>query len=177
MNIDGILVATHSLSEKLSLYRVQIMWNPGQWDPTQQRQGSVAIQFPEPSIRVTHCKTEILERTFSFPEDVTDGSQEKAFNQNFLYQLTNLELVSGQSENIGTGTSATWIIAVFSSPCNGTDVESQEARGPSAAVMVKWQLETSILSLHPVFEEVITRKSHVQQKVDSTVHLGLILTV
>ncbi|GAM41433.1 hypothetical protein TCE0_042r14550 [Talaromyces pinophilus] len=135
----GILVATHSLSEKLSLYRVQIMWNPPQWDQAQQRQASGVLPFPVPSIRISHCKTEIPGRVFSFNKDQAEELQNIAPNQSFLYQLTNLELVSGQFDNTGATTSPPWILAVYSSPFNsaGHDPQQQE---PPASVMTKLEI-------------------------------------
>ncbi|KAE8549529.1 hypothetical protein EYB25_008051 [Talaromyces marneffei] len=160
---NGILVATHSLSERLSLYRVQIMWNPPQWDQAQQRQASGVTPFPVPSIRIINCKTETPGRVFSFNKDQTDDLQNIAPNQSFLYQLTNLELVSGQFDNTGATTSPPCILAVYSSPYNSAAHDPQQQE-PPASVMVRWQLETSTLNLHPIFEESLSKKTNGQQR-------------
>ncbi|EED24095.1 RNA polymerase II Mediator complex subunit Sin4, putative [Talaromyces stipitatus ATCC 10500] len=156
---NGILVATHSFSGKLSLFRVQIMWNPPQWDPAQQRQAGV-VHFPVPSIRISHCKTEVPGRVFSFSKDQADDLPNIVPGQSFSYQLTNLELVSGQSDNTGATTSAPWILAVYSSPINSAGHDTQQP----ASVMVRWQLETSTLNLHPVFEELVSKRANGQQR-------------
>lgn len=140
------------------------MWNPSNWDQTQQRQASGVMPFPVPSIRISHCKTELPGRVFSFNKDQSDDLQNLAPNQSFLYQLTNLDLVSGQFDNTGATTSPPWILAVYSSPFNsaGHDPQQQE---PPASVLVRWQLETSTLNLHPVFEESLSKKTNGQQRV------------
>ena len=86
---DGLLVATHSLSERLSLYKVQIMWNPPQWDPALQRQASGILPFPVPSIHISHCKTEIPERVFEFNKDQADDLQNGSSNQSLQKMNTN----------------------------------------------------------------------------------------
>lgn len=165
--LDGALVATHSFSEKLSLYRIQVMWTPSQWDPAQQRQASGALNFPVPTIHITHCKTEVPGRMFGFDNNQADDSETSATGHSFLYQLTSLEVVSGQSDNTGNTTSAPWILAVYSSPLSsmGHDHQQQE---PPPSVMVRWQLETSTLNLHPVFEELVSKKANGQHKVKLT---------
>ncbi|OKL60129.1 Mediator of RNA polymerase II transcription subunit 16 [Talaromyces atroroseus] len=160
---NGVIVATHSLSEKISLYRMQITWNPAQWDQAQQRQASGALNFPVPTIRTNHYKTEIPGRMFSSNKDQGDDLENLTTTQSSLYQLTGLELVSGNSDNTGIAPSAPWILAIYSSPLHGA-VHNPQNQEPPSSVMVRWQLESSALNLHPVFEELIAKKTNGQHK-------------
>jgi mediator of RNA polymerase II transcription subunit 16, fungi type len=143
---------------------MQITWNPAQWDQAQQRQASGALNFPVPTIRTSHYKTNIPGRMFGLNKDQGESPENSATDQSSLYQLTSLELVSGQSENTGTTPSAPWILAIYSNPLHSTGHNPQQQEPPSS-VMVRWQLETSALNLHPVFEELISKKANGQHKV------------
>lgn len=165
LSLDGILVATHSLLEKISLYRIEITWTPSHWDQTQPKQ-SGALAFPVPAFNITHSKTENPGRIFKTNRDEAGNIGEPAPYQNSLYQITSLDIIAGQPDHAGSSFSGPWILAIYSSPIQniGHDVRHPP---PPSSIMVRWQLESTALSLHPVFEELVQKKASAQNKVKS----------
>lgn len=162
--LDGILVATHSLLEKISLYRIDITWTPAHWDQTQPKQASGTLGFPVPAFNITHSKTENPGRIFKTNNHETGNIGDPAPYQNSLYQITSLDIISGQPDHAGGSFSGPWILAIYSSPIQNTphDVRHQ---APPSSIMVRWQLESTTLNLHPVFEELVQKKASAQNKV------------
>ncbi|KAL4916259.1 mediator of RNA polymerase II transcription subunit 16 [Aspergillus aurantiobrunneus] len=155
----GILIATYSACEKISLYRVSIQWNPPQWDPTQQKQGPQ--QFPVPSFRFVHSKVEV---PYNIPSSRGTGENpdEQSPLTSSLYCLTSLQIILPASDNSAGSTPNPWIVAVFSIPPHAI-LPHQQLQVP-ASTIVRWQLETGIPTLHPKFDEVASKKSNVQIK-------------
>ncbi|CRG85078.1 Mediator of RNA polymerase II transcription subunit 16 [Talaromyces islandicus] len=160
---NGILVATHSLLEKISLYRIDVTWTPPHWDQTQPKQMSGTLAFPVPAFNITHSKTENPGRIFKTNRDETGNLGEPAPYQNSLYQITSLDIIAGQPDHAGVSFSGPWILAIYSSPIQDTghDVRQQ---APPSSIIVRWQLESTTLSLHPVFEELVQKKAIAQNK-------------
>ncbi|KAJ5898231.1 Mediator complex subunit Med16 [Penicillium tannophilum] len=154
----GILVATYSVCQKICLYRVQISWNPPQWDATQGKQA----QFPIPSFAFLHCKIDMPSSIL----DVNRGSEEHTDNplpfHNSVYSLKWLEIMPGQIDSPTGSTANPWILAVFAKPLHSTP-EYPDQQGPSS-VIVRWQLENAPQAFHPKFDEVAPKKNNAQAK-------------
>lgn len=164
-NEGGILIATHSACQKIGLYRVHITWNPAQWDPNQPKQASATHPFPTPSFRIFHSKIEHPSSVFTPNRNQNDNSKEFSPPPSSLYSLTRLDIVPGQSDSTGGSASGPWILAVYSNTVHATGHDPQHQASPSS-VIVRWQMETASLTLHPKFDEVISKKNNVQAKVD-----------
>ncbi|KAL2785045.1 mediator of RNA polymerase II transcription subunit 16 [Aspergillus keveii] len=155
----GILIATHSACQKISLYRVQIQWNPPQWDQAQQKQNPP--QFPVPSFRFLHAKVEV---PYNLPSNrgVGENPDDQFPVTNSLYCLTSLQIILPASDNSAGSTPNPWVVAVFSIPPLAV-LHHQQPQVPSS-VIVRWQLESGVPTLHPKFDEVTSKKSNVQIK-------------
>ncbi|CBF87897.1 mediator of RNA polymerase II transcription subunit 16 [Aspergillus nidulans FGSC A4] len=156
----GILVATHSACQRISLYRVSIQWTPSQWDPTQQKQGSQ--QFPTPSFRLVHMKVEVPYNIPSSNRDAGENPDEQLPFTSSLYCLTSLHIILPASDNSAGSTPNPWIVAVFSIPTHAI-LPHPQPQIP-ASVIVRWQLETSLMTLHPRFDDVPSKKGNGQVK-------------
>ncbi|KAL5045781.1 mediator of RNA polymerase II transcription subunit 16 [Aspergillus fruticulosus] len=156
----GILIATHSVCQKISLYRVSIQWTPSQWDPTQQKQGPQ--QYPIPSFRLVHLKVEVPYNIPSSNRGTGENSDEQSPLTSSLYCLTSLQIILPASDNSAGSTPNPWIVAVFSIPPHSIHPH-QQPQVP-ASVIVRWQLETGLPALHPKFDDVPSKKGNGQVK-------------
>ncbi|KAJ5946495.1 Mediator complex subunit Med16 [Penicillium verhagenii] len=154
----GILIATYSACQKICLYRLQISWNPLQWENAPGKQG----QFPIPSFAFLHCKIDMPSSIL----DINQGSEEHADHplpfHNSVYSLTWLEIMPGQIDSPTGSTASPWILAVFSKPLHSTP-EYPDQQGPPS-VIVRWQLESAPQMFHPKFDEVAPKKMNIQAK-------------
>lgn len=157
-------MATHSACENISLYRVFISWSPPVWDQNQPRPPTGTHTFPVPTFRIVHNKFENPSRVFTHNKGQTENGEGPPPGLNSLYSLTSLDIVPGPSESTGNTTTGPWVLAVYSSQIHAVGPELSQ-QGSPASVIARWQLETSTLSLHPVFEEVVSKKATVQAKV------------
>ncbi|OJK00380.1 hypothetical protein ASPACDRAFT_1868972 [Aspergillus aculeatus ATCC 16872] len=158
----GILVATYSACQKICVYRVQINWNPPQYDPAQQPK-QTPPQFPVPSFRFAHCK---VETSCNVPGPArNNGDPSDNIHQplpNSLYCLTRLDVILPTSDNAAGSSATPWIVATFSIlPQIAPDHPHQQ--GPSS-IIVRWQLESAPITLHPKFDEVTTKRNSMQMK-------------
>ncbi|KAL4809606.1 mediator of RNA polymerase II transcription subunit 16 [Aspergillus unguis] len=155
----GILIATHSACQKISIYRVNIQWNPPQWDPAPQKQNSQP--YPIPSFRFVHSKVEV---PYDIPSNRGAGENENEQSPptSSLYSLTSLQIILPASDNSAGSTPNPWIVGVFSISLHAI-IPHQQPQVPTS-VIVRWQLETGAPSLHPKFDEVPSKKSNVQVK-------------
>lgn len=160
LSTAGILVATYSVCQKVSLYRVNITWTPEKWDPTQMKQ---ANQFPIPSFRFLHCKIDMPSSILSVNPSAAEHPNQSLPFPNPVYSLTHLEIMPGQIDSPTGSTASPWILAVFAKPQHATP-EYPDQQGP-AGVIVRWQLETAPQVFHPKFDEVAAKKSNTQVKV------------
>lgn len=136
-------------------------WTPSQWDP--QARPSSNQNFPVPAFRISQSKIEHPSLIFTPSRDQSQSAGDAAPPpHNPLYFLTRLEIIPGQSENTPGSSSGPLIMAIYSIPAQPQAQNQQQNTPPS--VIVRWQLETTTLSLHPVFEEVIARKANIQAK-------------
>ncbi|KKK26961.1 mediator of RNA polymerase II transcription subunit 16 [Aspergillus rambellii] len=156
----GILIATHSSCQKISLYRVNIQWNPAQWDPAQQKQAPQ--QFPVPSFRLVHSKVEVPYNIPSANRTAGENQDDQLPFTNSLYCLTSLQIILPASDNSAGSAPNPWIVAVFSIPPHAV-LPHQQPQVPSS-VIVRWQLDSAALILHPKFDEVTSRKGSLQMK-------------
>lgn len=156
----GILIATHSACQKISVYRVSIQWNPPQWDPAQQKQGTQ--QYPVPSFRSIHSKVEMPYNIPNTRGSAGENPDEQSTLTSSLYCLTSLQIILPASDNSAGSTPNPWVVAVFSIPPHA--ILHQQPQAPASAI-IRWQLETGIPTLHPKFDEVASKKSNVQIKV------------
>lgn len=160
-DLGGILVTTHSAYGRISLYRLQVTWTPNQWEP--QGRPPSNPNFPVPAFRISQSKIEHPSLIFTPNREQSQSTGDAAPPpHNPLYFLTRLEVIPGQSENTPGSSSGPLIMAVYSVPAQTPAQNQQQNTSPS--VIVRWQLETTTLSLHPVFEEVIARKANIQAK-------------
>lgn len=156
--IAGILVATYSVCQKICLYRVQISWNPPQWDTTQGKQA----QFPIPSFAFLHCKIDMPSSILDVNQGADEHTDPLPF-QNSVYSLNWLEIMPGQIDSPTGSTANPWILAVFAKPLHSAP-EYPDQQGPSS-VIVRWQLENVPQAFHPKFDEVAPKKNNAQAKV------------
>ncbi|CAG8331554.1 unnamed protein product [Penicillium salamii] len=154
----GILLATYSACQKLCLYRVQVTWNPPQWDPSQAKQPG---QYPVPSVRLIHCKVDMPSNILNINRGLDHPDLSSQFS-NTVYSLTRLEIMPGQVESPPGSSANPWILAIFSKPLHAPH-EYQEQVGPSS-VIVRWHLESAPQILHPKFDEVALKKGNTQAK-------------
>ncbi|KAJ5098862.1 Mediator complex subunit Med16 [Penicillium argentinense] len=155
----GILIATYSVCQKICLYRVQINWNPPQWDPTQAKHPN---QFPIPSFRILHCKIDMPSPVFNVNRGPDEQVAQSLPFPNTIYSLTRLDVMPGQVDGPQGSTSSPWILAVFSKPLHATP-EYADQQGPPS-VIARWHLESGNQALHPKFDEVASKKNNVQAK-------------
>ncbi|PYI12583.1 mediator of RNA polymerase II transcription subunit 16 [Aspergillus sclerotiicarbonarius CBS 121057] len=158
---NGILVATYSVCQKIRFYRVQINWNPPQWDPAQQPK-QTQNQFPVPTFRFTHSKVETSCTVPDTPRNDGQISDDLQSVSNPLYSLSRLEIILPASDNAVGSTANPWIVAVFSSTPQVTP-DHPAQQGP-ASILVRWQLDTAVFTLHPKFDEITSKRNSIQTK-------------
>ncbi|OJD23025.1 hypothetical protein ACJ73_05625 [Blastomyces percursus] len=154
---SGISIATHSACGKVCYYRVQVKWDPPEWDQTI-KPGGGSIAFPTPAFQVLHTKTEILSPVFHPPAHDVDNVTSFSPPNGAIYNLTHLEIITAPqllpSTQAATGPC---VLAVASiSPQNQLGQPSPS--GPSS-VLVRWQLDTMAQALHPSFDDVVSTKT------------------
>ncbi|KAI2790102.1 Mediator of RNA polymerase II transcription subunit 16 [Penicillium oxalicum] len=155
-----ILLATYSVCQKLCLYRVEIAWTPNKWDPTVMRSPN---KWPVPALRLLHYKIDMPSSIWSINHDSEAQMAQSVPFPNSVYSLTRLEMIPGQVDSpTGPTTTSPWILGVFSKPLHASS-EFPLQQGP-ASVIVRWQLDSTQQSLHPKFDEVVSRKTHTQIK-------------
>jgi mediator of RNA polymerase II transcription subunit 16 len=144
---NRFLIATHSTSNKLCLYRVGIKWNP--LPETKQ----APQQFPIPSFQISHTKIEEPPNTFPHSENELDMLEDSTKDLHHFH-LTQLEIIESNGEyHKETGPV---VIGVFVSTLN---TESSLPRGAST-VVARWELTSGPLDLHSSFDEVSAKKSN-----------------
>ncbi|KAI9368032.1 mediator complex, subunit Med16 [Aspergillus egyptiacus] len=154
----GIIIATHSVCHKISIYRVQIQWNPPQWEQTQKQ---TPPQFPVPSFRFVHSKVEV---PYNIPASRGGETPDEEFPfTNSLYSLTSLQIVLPASDNSAGSAPSPWIIAVFSILPHTILPDHSQPQVPMS-VIARWQFETGAPTLHPKFDEITSKKSNAQIK-------------
>lgn len=160
---DGILIATNSACQKICLYRLQITWNPAQWDPSQIKQPPLVTLYPVPSFHLTHCKVEIPSNILRTTPQPGENNQNSPPSTNSFYSLTRLEIIPGPPDNPAGSTASPWMLGVFSKSLHPTSNHTEQ-QVPSS-VIVRWQLDSTSQSLHPKFDEVASARSGAQVKV------------
>ncbi|KAJ5664605.1 Mediator complex subunit Med16 [Penicillium macrosclerotiorum] len=155
----GILLATHSVCQKICLYRIMITWNPPTFDMAQAKQSS---QYPIPSFHISHCKVDMPSTILNVNRGADVQTDQSMPFPNSLYSLTRLEITPGQADSPAGSTASLWIMAVFSKPLHATP-EYPDQQGPPS-VIVRWQLESAPQAFHPKFDEVATKKNNAQAK-------------
>lgn len=143
---------------------VSITWNPQQWDPATAKQGG---SFPIPSFHFRHCLIDVPATISNAPRGVEDHSDQPMPFPNSAYALSRLEVMPGQIDS-PTGSASPWVLGVFSKPLHTTP-EYPDQHGPSS-VIVRWQLGSSALALHPKFDELPPKKNAAQVKSKVELH-------
>lgn len=148
---------------------MHISWNPPQWDPNQPKQASAATPFPTPALRFLHSKIETSSGVFAANRSGNDNPDDLSHSTNSLYCLTRLDIVPGPPDSTAGTAAGPWIVAVFSSPVHPTEdhqqqQQQQQHQQGASSIIVRWQLETAAQSLHPKFDEVVSKKSNMQAK-------------
>ncbi|CAL5871048.1 uncharacterized protein PFLUO_LOCUS5292 [Penicillium psychrofluorescens] len=162
---SGILLATYSACQKICVYRVNIVWTPAQWDPTQAKQPN---QFPIPAFRFLHCKVETPGNDLSVIRSPDEHVDQPLPPSNSLYSLTRLDIMPGQIDSPAGSTASPWIFAVFSKPIHAAP-EYPDQQGP-ASVIVRWHLESVSQTLHSKFDEVMSKNNNMQAKTKMELH-------
>ncbi|OQE94703.1 hypothetical protein PENNAL_c0003G03368 [Penicillium nalgiovense] len=155
---DGILLSTYSACQKMCLYRLDIGWNPSQWEPTP---GKPPGQFPVPTFRLIHCKVDMPSNILNVNRGPDHSDQSLPF-LNSVYSLTRLEIMPGQFDSLAGSTANPWILAVLSKPLHAIH-DYPDQQGPPS-VIVRWHLESAPQPLHPKFDEVPSKKSNAEAK-------------
>ncbi|EYE91177.1 mediator of RNA polymerase II transcription subunit 16 [Aspergillus ruber CBS 135680] len=150
----GIIVVTHSVCQKICVYRVHVSWNPPQWDPSSPKQSNL---FPVPSFRFAHGNVETPSGFWNAYRS-TGENEEAPLSTNSIYALTHLEIIPGAADNPTGSTANPWILAVYSNPVPATPDHTEQ--NGSASIIVRWQLEAASQNLHPKFDEVASKKNH-----------------
>lgn len=143
--------------------RVNINWTPNQWDPNQARQGAGSHNIPTPSFIILYTKIEHPNSILSSKNNASDNTENFSPGLTSTYSLTQLDIIPGQPDSTNNSASGPWVLAVYSNSAHpgGADPQQQTA----ASVIVRWQFETSSLTLHPKFDELESRKNISQVKV------------
>ncbi|KAJ5275220.1 Mediator complex subunit Med16 [Penicillium chrysogenum] len=155
---DGILLSTYSACQKMCLYRVDIGWNPSQWEPTL---GKPPGQFPVPTFRLIHCKVDMPSNILNVNRGPDHSDQSLPF-LNSVYSLTRLEIMPGQFDSLAGSTANPWILAVLSKPLHAIH-DYPDQQGPPS-VILRWHLESAPQILHAKFDEVPSKKSNAEAK-------------
>ncbi|KAI9928807.1 hypothetical protein ASPWEDRAFT_127770 [Aspergillus wentii DTO 134E9] len=155
----GVFIATHSSCQKICLYRLQVTWNPPNWDP---KIPASAQSPPVPSMRFAHCKVETPGNILSTAHSSGENSDQTSSSTNSVYSLTRLEIICAPAVDSQSGSTPPWILAVFSNSLHATNGHPEQ-QGP-ASVIVRWQLESGSQTLHPKFDEVPSKKNNAQVK-------------
>ena len=155
MHKAGIIIATHSVCQKICVYRVQIAWNPPQWDASLPKQSNF---FPVPSFRFVHCNVESPSNIWNTCRNPGENPDEAASSTNNLYSLTHLEIISGAVDNPAGSTANPWILAVYSNPLHAIPDHPQQQG--SSSIAIRWQIDTAFQTLHPKFDEVVSKKNN-----------------
>ncbi|KAJ5244152.1 Mediator complex subunit Med16 [Penicillium chrysogenum] len=155
---DGILLSTYSACQKMCLYRVDIGWNPSQWEPTL---GKPPGQFPVPTFRLIHCKVDMPSNILNVNRGPDHSDQSLPF-LNSVYSLTRLEIMPGQFDSLAGSTANPWILAVLSKPLHAIH-DYPDQQGPPS-VILRWHLESAPQILHSKFDEVPSKKSNAEAK-------------
>ncbi|PGH30262.1 hypothetical protein GX50_06980 [[Emmonsia] crescens] len=155
---SGISIATHSACGKICFYRVQVKWDPPEWDQTPKPGGGPSNVFPTPSFQVLHTKTEILSTVFHPPVHDVDNITGFSPANGAIYNLTHLEIITAPQVLPGTqSATGPCILAVASMPAQNQHGQPPPS-GPSS-VLVRWQLDTMAQALHPSFDDVVSKKT------------------
>lgn len=159
-SIAGVFIATHSSCQKICLYRLQVTWNPPNWDP---KIPASAQSAPVPSMRFAHCKVETPGNILSTAHSSGENPDQTSSSTDSVYSLTRLEIICAPVVDSQSGSTPPWILAVFSNSLHDTNGHPEQ-QGP-ASVIVRWQLESGSQTLHPKFDEVPSKKNNAQVKV------------
>lgn len=159
-SIAGILIATYSVCQKICLYRVQITWNPPQWDPSQAKHPN---SFPIPTFRFLHCKIDLPSSILNANQGTEDNADQALPFSNSVYSLTRLEIMPGQIDGPAGSTASPWVLGIFSKALHASP-EIPDQQGPPS-VIVRWNLEPTPQSFHPKFDELASKKNIGQPQV------------
>ncbi|PGG96375.1 hypothetical protein AJ79_09615 [Helicocarpus griseus UAMH5409] len=153
----GISIATHSKCGKICFYRVLVKWDPPEWDQVP-KPGVPNIVFPKPSFQVLYTKTETLDTVFHPPGHEMDNLSGFSQANWAIYNLTHLEIITASQVLPDTQTAAgPCILAVASVPAQN-QLGQTPPSGPSS-VVIRWQLDTMIQTLHSSFDDVASKKA------------------
>ncbi|OJD18828.1 hypothetical protein AJ78_01160 [Emergomyces pasteurianus Ep9510] len=155
---SGISIATHSACGKICFYRVQVKWDPQEWDQTAKPSGTANNAFPTPGFQVLHTKTEIMSTVFHPSAHDVDNIAGFSPANGAIYNLTHLEIITAPQVLPGTqAASGPCILAVASMPAHN-QVDPPPPSRPSS-VLARWQLDTMAQALHPSFDDVVSKKT------------------
>ncbi|EDN06886.1 predicted protein [Histoplasma mississippiense (nom. inval.)] len=154
---NGISIAAYSTYGKLYFYRIQVKWDPPEWDLTM-KPGGGPVAFPTPAFQILHTKTEILSAIFHPQAHDVDYITGFPSPNGSIYNLTHLEIITAPQAVPGTqAATGPCIIAVASIPAQ-SQLGQPPPSGPSS-ILVRWQLDTMAQSLHPNFDNVVSKNT------------------
>jgi hypothetical protein len=151
---NRLLIATHSASRRLCLYRVGIKWNPQPEtkQPAQQ-------PFPVPAFQILHTKIEEPSGIFPRQENQLDILDDSSPKEPHHFHLTHLDILQSTGEYQDETNPV--LIGVFVSTLGS---ELSLPRG-SLSVIARWELKSGPLDLHSSFDEVASKKGNVKPNV------------
>ncbi|KAG5299740.1 RNA polymerase II mediator complex subunit Sin4 [Histoplasma capsulatum G186AR] len=154
---SGISIAAYSTYGKLYFYRIQVKWDPPEWDLTM-KPGGGPVAFPTPAFQILHTKTEILSAIFHPQAHDVDNITGFPSPNGSIYNLTHLEIITAPQAVPGTqAATGPCIIAVASIPAQ-SQLGQPPPSGPSS-ILVRWQLDTMAQALHPNFDNVVSKNT------------------
>jgi mediator of RNA polymerase II transcription subunit 16 len=145
----------------MCLYRVDIGWNPSQWEPTL---GKPPGQFPVPTFRLIHCKVDMPSNILNVNRGPDHSDQSLPF-LNSVYSLTRLEIMPGQFDSLAGSTANPWILAVLSKPLHAIH-DYPDQQGPPS-VILRWHLESARRYSTPSLTRCRQRKVTLKQRCES----------
>lgn len=163
VRIAGILIAVHSACQKIYVYYVNISWTPNNWDPNQARQGAATHTIPTPNFTIHFTKIEHPSSILGSKNTAADSLGNLSPSLSPFYSLTQLDIILRQPDSANNSASGPWILAVYSNSAHSLGTDPQQPT--AASVIVRWQFESSSLTIHPKFDEVVSKRNVGQAKV------------
>ncbi|EEH45765.2 uncharacterized protein PADG_01915 [Paracoccidioides brasiliensis Pb18] len=153
---SGISIATHSECREICFYRVQVKWDPPEWDQTL-KQGGQPNPFPTPSFQILRTKTDTLSDVFHPPVHDMENLSDFSAANGAVYRVTHLEIITAPQVLPGAqSASGPCVLALASIPVHGQ--LGQPHPSVPSSVLIRWQLDTMAQTLHPSFDDVASNK-------------------
>lgn len=136
------------------MFRVQVKWEGGPADSTQQKAaGNISVQVP--ILQVIHLKTE-NSKAFLQKDVQIEASGPGSYEFSSSFNLTHLQIIPmSTTENPTAASSEPVVFALFSVPAQV--LESQQQHTGHASLLTRWKLEPNGHHLHSCFDDILAK--------------------